>query len=737
MKWLWQRCRLLHLGGLRPAATLLMAMAVALTPTVAVSTSWAETAASAQSPGAVAFGFNGNGELGNGDITSSDAPVAVALSGATAISAGGYHSLALLDTGTVRAWGYNGYGELGDGTNLTSDTPVEVQGLHGVTAISAGEFHSMALLSSGNVMAWGANNEGQLGDGSTAGTNVPIQVSGLSGVTAISAGGCGAFPEGHSLALLSNGRVMAWGDNQYGQLGDGNTVNSDVPVDVSGLSEVVAISAGEFFSLALLKDGTVVAWGRNDIGQLGDGGTKESDTPVAVNQLGGVAAISAGGCGGAAEGHSLALLNSGTVEAWGYNGYGQLGNGTTTDSDVPVEVKGVSDATAVSAGASHSLAVLSTGAVMAWGGNYSGQLGTGSNAGSDIPVESKALAGATAVSAGAFHSLALIGAAPTPPTPPAPPSPPTGAQPNVIMGVSDGSGWGPEDSRRFLEGGFTSERLEAGGPSTTIEESTANGWRNDTVVVGNTPDAEPLSTVNIPEWTSRALAEVKEEAARGVTLFEVGNEMDLKGSHFNAGGEWVTSQKEPVKYGEMFMSLANAVQAAGVTGVKLLFSGGGDYLRANNTWSQICCGGGWVADALKAEPGLLQAVGGFVSHPYGRAHVDNPEHEGPGGMEDQHANAVALGFKNTGYYITEYGIQWTPGEEGRFSAPTQALQAAWLKESYEEFLALPYVRGIWYYQTHDDVTGKWGLIEPQGPANAAFVPREALGVLEGFAKAEN
>jgi alpha-tubulin suppressor-like RCC1 family protein len=723
-----------------------VAVAIVVTAGAGASASWAETAdaVSAQAPGAVAFGFNGNGELGDGGITSSDTPVALSqLSEAKAISAGGFHSLALLDNGTVRAWGYNGYGELGDATDITSDAPVEVQGLHGVTAVSAGEFHNLALLSSGTVMAWGGNNDGQLGDGSTAGSDVPVAVGGLSGVTAISAGGCGRFPEGHSLALLSNGRVMAWGGNEYGQLGDGNTANSDVPVEVSGLREVVAISAGEFFSLALLKNGTVLAWGRNNLGQLGDGGTEESDVPVVVQQLSGVTAISAGGCGGSPEGHSLALLSNGTVKSWGYNAWGELGDGDTANRDLPVEVSGLTGVTAISAGGSDSLALRKTGAVAAWGGNYSGQLGTGSLSGSLVPVEVPGLNGVTGVSAGAFHSMALIGAPsappspPTPPTPPTPPpTPPTGTQPKVIIGLSDGSGWGPEDARRFIEGGITSERLEAGGSSTSIAESTANGFANDTVIVGNTPDSQPLSTINIPEWTVRALAEVKEQAAYGVTLLEVGNETVLKGTTYSANGETI-HQGEPAKYAEMFVSLSKAVEAAGIKGVKLLFSSVGDYQRPDKTWSQMCCGGGWVADAVKAEPELLTRVDGFVSHPYGRAHTDTPEHGGPEGMEDQHADVVALGFEHPDYYLTEYGVQWTPGEEGAINAPTQALQAAWIKEAYEEFVALPYVRGIWYYQSHDDDTGTYGLIEPQINGGSPFIPREALAVVEEFAKAED
>jgi alpha-tubulin suppressor-like RCC1 family protein len=374
----------LRLGGVRaPAAAAGLALAFG----VAAPASSADPLVST-SPGAVGVGFNGNGELGDGTTISSDVAVRVTAPDAvTAVAAGGYHSLGLLNTGEVMSWGYNGYGELGDGTTANSEVPVEVPGLNGVTAISAGEFHSLALLGAGTVMAWGANNDGQLGDGTTSNSDTPVEVRGLTGVAAVSAGGCGRFPEGHSLALLTTGRVMAWGGNQYGQLGNGTTSGSDVPVEVPGLREVVAVSAGEFFSLALLKNGRVMAWGRNNLGQLGDGTTSPAiDVPVEVTELAGVTAISAGGCGGSSEGHSLALLSNGAVTAWGYNGSGELGNGTTANSDVPVKVRGLAGVTAVSAGTSHSVALRQNGTVAAWGANYSGQLGDGSTTPSDVPV---------------------------------------------------------------------------------------------------------------------------------------------------------------------------------------------------------------------------------------------------------------------------------------------------------------------------------------------------------------
>ena len=237
----------------------------------------------------------------------------------------------------------------------------------------------------GTVMAWGANDVGQLGDGSTTNSDVPVAVSGLSGVTAVSAGGEYSVELGEfSLALLGNGTIMAWGANEHGQLGDGITTSSDVPVPVSlspppGVT-VTAVSAGSGFSLALLNNGTVMAWGYNPFGELGNGTTTSSDVPVPVSLSPPagvtVTAVSAG------YDHSLALLSNGTVMAWGENSLGELGSATKADSgcycsDVPVVVSGLNGVTAISAGGRHSMALLSNHTVLAWGANYYGELGDG------------------------------------------------------------------------------------------------------------------------------------------------------------------------------------------------------------------------------------------------------------------------------------------------------------------------------------------------------------------------
>jgi alpha-tubulin suppressor-like RCC1 family protein len=376
-------------------------------------------AASAASSGVVAWGYNGDGQLGIGTTSKSDTAVAVKdLGTVTAVAAGGYHSLALLKNGTVMAWGFNKHGQLGnDATGNDGAVPATVRKLSQVIAISAGTFDSLALLSNGTVMAWGENVYGDLGDGTTTGSDVPVAVcavgatapcsagdgNALSGVIAISAGGS------HSLALLRNGTVVAWGENDHGELGDGTatTMGADVPVVVRGLSAVTAISAGGNHNLALLANGAVKAWGSNDHGQLGTDSTDpSSDVVVPVKSLKDVTAVSAGAQ------HSLALLANGTVRAWGLNNDGQLGDGTIgKESKAARPVTTLSGVTAISAGADYSLALLDDGTVMAWGSNEWGALGiaTTQSTKSDMPESVPGLSAVSAISAGAFHSLAEEG----------------------------------------------------------------------------------------------------------------------------------------------------------------------------------------------------------------------------------------------------------------------------------------------------------------------------------------
>ncbi len=296
-----------------------------------------------------AWGDNWTGQLGDGTTDSRPTPVRVAgLSSVTAIAAGVVHSLALRADGTVWAWGYNGHGQIGDGTMImTRTTPVRVAGLSGVKAIFAGSYNGFAVLADGTVRGWGGNGCGELGDGDTTNRGSPVPVlAGLGAIKAIAAG------HGHTLVLLTNGTVRAVGCNAYGQLGDGTMENIRTsPVPVKGLDGVTAVAAGGVHSLALRGDGTVRSWGNNEWGQLGDGTVTNRATPIRVRNLGTVAAIATG------ANHNLVARRDGTVRGWGNNGHGQLGDGTTTVVQAtpvkPVRLTGVKG---LAGGWFHSLA---------------------------------------------------------------------------------------------------------------------------------------------------------------------------------------------------------------------------------------------------------------------------------------------------------------------------------------------------------------------------------------------
>jgi YD repeat-containing protein len=348
-----------------------------------------------------AWGNNDSGELGNGTTIRSSTPVPVSgLAEVAAVAGGSDHSLALRTDGTVWAWGYKGLGALGDGTRTDSSTPVPVSGLTEVTAIAAGHSHSLAVRADGTVWAWGSNRLGQLGDGTQSDSSTPVRVAGLSEVVAVSGGG------DHSLALRADGTVWAWGYNAYGQLGnptptDGSTANwSTTPLAVSDLSAVTAIAASGYFNLALRTDGTVWAWGYNGFGQLGDGTTTDSWRPVPASGLSEVTAIAAGPAGS----HALALRTDGTVWAWGHDGYDQLGYRKTTAASPPVAVSGLSGVTAIAAGDQQSLALRVDSTAWQWGATWTGDLGSGT---SPTPSQVEGLSRGAAIAAGSDFNLVV------------------------------------------------------------------------------------------------------------------------------------------------------------------------------------------------------------------------------------------------------------------------------------------------------------------------------------------
>ena len=314
------------------------------------------------------------------------------------LAVGGERIMELFPTGDLVSWGGNQYGELGDYTYLDSTNPVHVVGLTNLIKIVSGLNHSLALDSHGVVWAWGENGSGELGDGGSEGfINLPQQVPGITNTIAIAAHGYIVNGDpGLSLAVEADGTVWAWGT------GNGYLVGSS-PVQIAGASNMVNVAAGAGHALALKSDGTVWAWGADNHGQLGDGGTLGySDTPVQVSGLSNIVAICAG------DDYSLALDTNGCVWAWGLDNVGQLGDGGVEAANrSPVMV--LTNIEQIAAGATHSVAVDKGEKLWAWGSDGVGQLGDGGSVGTNLPIQILELSNIVSVAAGSDASVALDG----------------------------------------------------------------------------------------------------------------------------------------------------------------------------------------------------------------------------------------------------------------------------------------------------------------------------------------
>jgi len=353
------------------------------------------------------WGYNGYGQLGTGDTTDKNLPVSVLdstggqLTNVKSIETRNpvyayEHTCAVLNDGTVKCWGYNGYGQLGTGDTTDRSKATTVSGITNAIDVKLGGHSSggytCALLNDGTVKCWGYNGYGQLGDGTTASRSSPVVVSGLTNVKEI-------YPSkddyGYTCALLNDGTVKCWGYNGYGQLGTGDTTDRSAPYlipSLSGVKKLELIGAGSFGSVcALLNGGSVKCWGYNGYGRLGVGGDSPSYMPSLVGgDLANVVDIS--GTGWGYEGYYCALIRGGTIKCWGYNGYGQLGDGTTTTRNFPTSVVGISSAIAIKTGGQNSYekytcAILNTGKINCWGWNGYGGFGTGNTLSAILPTE--------------------------------------------------------------------------------------------------------------------------------------------------------------------------------------------------------------------------------------------------------------------------------------------------------------------------------------------------------------
>jgi alpha-tubulin suppressor-like RCC1 family protein len=329
------------------------------------------------------WGQNHTGQLGDGSTQDRLEPVRV-MSGPSMLDVDVryFHSCSVNNDGEGFCWGLNHLGQLGDGTGRPQERPRRVVNVVDLTAISAGAGHTCADSAGRSVYCWGDNSRGQLGDGSTVSKSSPTRVLGGGSLTYASAGGA------HTCALLRpivpagppGDDAYCWGDNTYGQLGDGTTTSRLTRVPVSGMQDATRIGAGIFHNCAVVSGGEARCWGRNNGGQLGDGSRISRSTPVEVDGGHSFEQLSAGLY------HTCGVTSGDEAMCWGDNTYGQLGDGTTEDRTQPVLVLGNLTFEVISAGAHHSCGVTTSGEAYCWGRNAEGGLGDGTSDDRDRPV---------------------------------------------------------------------------------------------------------------------------------------------------------------------------------------------------------------------------------------------------------------------------------------------------------------------------------------------------------------
>jgi alpha-tubulin suppressor-like RCC1 family protein len=281
------------------------------------------------------------------------------VAGLEALSAGGGHTCFVNKEGVASCWGDNSRGQLGDGTTTSTSQPSTVSGRRTFVSISAGLNHTCGVTPSAQVLCWGDNSSGQLGGMTSADeddrSRSPVAVSGGLSFAAVSAG------EDHTCGLTTTGAAYCWGDNGYGQLGNGTKVSSPNPVPVTGGYTFRSVRAGVLFSCGITDAGSAYCWGANSFGRLGNGSQVDSSLPVPVSGNLKFAAVSAG------DGHACGVTTDGKSYCWGDNDSGQIGLAGGKSSPVPVPIAGGLTFASISAGRRTTYALTRNGTAYSWG----------------------------------------------------------------------------------------------------------------------------------------------------------------------------------------------------------------------------------------------------------------------------------------------------------------------------------------------------------------------------------
>ena len=324
-----------------------------------------------------AWGRNNKSQMGDGTTVDKNTPTQIGTDTDWAIvsASGMIHSLAIKTNGTLWTWGDNSNGQLGDGTTLKRNTPVQIGSDTDWSSISGGLYFSVALKNNGTLWTWGNNDFAHLGNGTTGGTiYTPQQVGVDTDWSSISSN----FD--HTIALKSNGTLWAWGGNNKGQLGDGTTVDKNIPTQIGSATDWSQIAPGGYHSLAVKTDGTLYTWGLNNGGQLGDGTNSDKLVPTQVGSATDWTGVFAGGWS------SFALKTDNNLYACGYGSSGQIGNGTNSNCVTFTAVNSSSNMQKVAAGTRHVGAILTDGSLLMWGYNSTGQLGDGTLVDKNVPT---------------------------------------------------------------------------------------------------------------------------------------------------------------------------------------------------------------------------------------------------------------------------------------------------------------------------------------------------------------
>ena len=350
------------------------------------------------------WGRNNLGQLGDNTAVSKSSPVQTIAAGTNwkQVSSGFIHTAAIKTDGTLWLWGKNNIGQLGDNTAVTKSSPVQtIAAGTNWKLVSGGSNHTAAIKTDGTLWLWGYNSYGQLGDNTIVNKSSPVQtIAGGTNWKQVSSGG-----SKHIAAIKTDGTLWTWGYNSYGQLGDNTAVSKSSPVQtISGGTNWKLVSSGAYHTAAIKTDGTLWTWGYNSLGALGDNTAVNKSSPVQTIAAGTNWKLVSGGAF-----HTTAIKTDGTLWTWGYNNNGQLGDNTRVNKSSPVQtISGGTNWKLVSSGYYHTTAIKTDGTLWLWGYNSYGQLGDGTIANKSSPVQTIA-AGTNwkLVGGGQYHTAAI------------------------------------------------------------------------------------------------------------------------------------------------------------------------------------------------------------------------------------------------------------------------------------------------------------------------------------------